>query len=933
MSFLNTKIKRWTTGFFIALLAMVAMQPFLVAPAFAEPDNNDFEIVPDDILKANISNVEKVYYLVDSSKLNCYSDARPKQKREMANSLANWAAGDKTPGGKTFTEQNATVVIDNLRRALAGTMSGADAICENVVNSAYQVLGEAPPEVNDKDEKIDAILKACNASWSGLGMKAPSGGFRALLNSLNENDLNTVHAQATSANPSCIEAGETIEQVALRPKAKANLKALCTQGNHDEFFASVDKLTDQQALDLYNSVDTCADAEQNIADIQTEGQTDVNCSINNALGWIICPVAEALQGITVFIAHVIDGLLTVRPLPLNPGSFPENDARRSIYNTWSAVRNLANIALVFSFFAIVFSQATSLGISSYGIKKLLPKLVIVAIGINLSYFMCALAIDVFNLLGGGVQGIFGAANNVVNGQSEGTDDATWGDLAINVGGLAAAAIGSFVAFTPAVFGLWWPLILPMVATAATSFLIALLVLVFREVAIVILIIMSPLALAAWLLPGTEGLFKKWRSLFTSLLVMYPLIMGIFYGSILTSNIIRTAGIANTQNAFDEAIANVIGLGVLAVPLFTLPFLIKFTGSIGQKFGGLLNNPNKGLIDRSRKKADELRGRTAATRMKDARKSERHARHDRHFASSMAATGPEGDKMRKRYSGWRAGQFTAGQRKDAAEAQSNVYDAYRENLSKTTERTRGRLTDGGSFTAGTKYFMKNAQGEREEVDKDSFMKRVYIDHEFGETETLSGDKMQVDGSDKFVRSAIASQAAKSGDKAMFGKLLSAAQKEGKSEEEFTLRDFGINNSSTVVGGHPDVVKGRYSGFKAVSVDGLLNMDGSAVERMANFLGDPEKIKAEVGIGMRAKIQDLHPEWSATQVEDQVDSDINDYRQGAYQALQHAVDQINTNRIYAGKAPASGDLAKAIKKQFGASYEIKDQSTNGGGGGAS
>lgn len=68
------------------------------------------------------------------------------------------------------------------------------------------------------------------------------------------------------------------------------------------------------------------------------------------------------------------------------------------YKAWQSFLNIANVMFVIAFIAIVFSQVTSIGISNYGIKKLLPKLIVVAILVNVSYFICQLVVDLSNLL-------------------------------------------------------------------------------------------------------------------------------------------------------------------------------------------------------------------------------------------------------------------------------------------------------------------------------------------------------------------------------------------------------------------------------------------------------------------------------------------------------------------------------------------------------
>ena len=72
------------------------------------------------------------------------------------------------------------------------------------------------------------------------------------------------------------------------------------------------------------------------------------------------------------------------------------------------------------FLAIIISQLTGFGISNYGIKKMLPRLIIAAILVNLSIYICQIAVDLSNILGyglraglGGIGDGISAANSVL----------------------------------------------------------------------------------------------------------------------------------------------------------------------------------------------------------------------------------------------------------------------------------------------------------------------------------------------------------------------------------------------------------------------------------------------------------------------------------------------------------------------------------------
>ena len=228
--------------------------------------------------------------------------------------------------------------------------------------------------------------------------------------------------------------------------------------------------------------------------------------------YIICPAINAsFKGVQLAISLVeTSGLLAIRPL-LDGGK--PSDEMLSVYASWTVFRDLANVALIFALFAVILSQATSYGLSAYGIKKMLPKIVIAAILINLSYVICAILIDIFNILGTSLddllhQGI--AAAMAANGTSP--VDAVSDSIGYGVAFMSMFIVPLGVMFLIVFF------LMVLIAICAIFFLIA------RYALIVVLVIIAPLAFMAWLFPNTESQFRRWWSTFTKLLAIYPIVM-------------------------------------------------------------------------------------------------------------------------------------------------------------------------------------------------------------------------------------------------------------------------------------------------------------------------------------------------------------------------------------------------------------------------
>ena len=143
-----------------------------------------------------------------------------------------------------------------------------------------------------------------------------------------------------------------------------------------------------------------------------EGDPCYNAGIES-MSWLLCP---ALNNTRDTVAHVdgwINSWLSVETNLYS--STKEAGGRTEAYQAWGVLRNIANIVLAIIFLVIIFSQLTGYGINNYGIKKILPRLIVFAILINLSFIICEIAVDISNILGSGLNNLFsnlaGAVDN------------------------------------------------------------------------------------------------------------------------------------------------------------------------------------------------------------------------------------------------------------------------------------------------------------------------------------------------------------------------------------------------------------------------------------------------------------------------------------------------------------------------------------------
>lgn len=342
------------------------------------------------------------------------------------------------------------------------------------------------------------------------------------------------------------------------------------------------------------------------------GSTDPKCAAGvgatackiEGIGWIICPFTVAMAGLTDSLYDWIVNFLRVQPLNINTGA-----SDNTTYIAWASMRTFANLIFVIVFLVIIFSQLTGAGVSNYGVKKMLPRLVIAAILVNVSFWIAAIAVDVFNIVGSGV---YALVRNLPLGNISITDN-IWetvlgwllaggaaGSLAIGSGAVLAASSGGALLTA----GMWMAIV--FVLGAVLSLIVAFLIMAARQALIIILIVISPLAFVAYILPNTERYFTLWRKALTTLLVFYPLFALLFSGSYIAGMIIiGSAGQADNEAAVGMTV--ILGMAVMVVPLAITPLIIRFSSGILGTVAGMINNKNRGLIDRARKVKDRKTG--------------------------------------------------------------------------------------------------------------------------------------------------------------------------------------------------------------------------------------------------------------------------------------------------------------------------------------
>lgn len=286
------------------------------------------------------------------------------------------------------------------------------------------------------------------------------------------------------------------------------------------------------------------------------------------MSWVLCPAMNNMKYTASALDAMIEGMLKVDTKWYN------NDSQT--HDVWEIMRNFANGIMIIVLLAIIFSQLTGHGIDNYGIKKMLPRLVLMAVLINLSFIICEVVIDLANILGESLRDLFGAiGQNLLDnaGFLSGGEDfiakiitmilaaAGVASAALIVGVEAGTALSSGMTVMAVII-----IVLALVVILA-AILLFFLALAARLIIVIGCVATAPIALACFILPNTQFVFKKWLSAFKMVLLMYPIC-----GALGGIGILIRGIVAPTEGV--HIMMLIVALVVPFLPFFLIPSMVK-----------------------------------------------------------------------------------------------------------------------------------------------------------------------------------------------------------------------------------------------------------------------------------------------------------------------------------------------------------------------
>ena len=131
--------------------------------------------------------------------------------------------------------------------------------------------------------------------------------------------------------------------------------------------------------------------------------------------------------------------------------------------------------------------------------------------------------------------------------------------------------------------------IPVILGAVIAVVAGLFTIAGRQAVIYLLVMISPLAFVAYLLPNTEKYFDKWKALFTKMLIFYPMFSVLFGASSL-------AGWAIISSA-DNIFVMILGMAVRIFPLFYSVKLMQMSDTILSNISNSINRLSKPLVSK------------------------------------------------------------------------------------------------------------------------------------------------------------------------------------------------------------------------------------------------------------------------------------------------------------------------------------------------
>ncbi len=442
----------------------------------------------------------------------------------------------------------------------------------------------------------------------------------------------------------------------------------------------------------------CVDRPSETTEAKEPKDTPPKCALGD-IGWIVCQIFQLESWLADKSFELLSRFMTVDPLkkevqlPTPPQGQPQNpqapsqqgqtaDRNRNtqlpttagnettVYSAWKLFLGVTNLIFIAAFLLVIFSYITGWGLSAYNIKRTLPRMIVAVILSSGSFLICALAVDLSNVVGKFTQqtlidisppGSYGSWTEITSKvvSTTGSDEETsstpdteftepssqpqttppsnpsQGTCTANIQpqpdvqqnseedqGIdeprsfdattqQKLMVGGAYVFGPMIIFALLIVLLPFMTAALLAIVATLIILMLRQVIIIVLVVISPVAFAFFVLPNTKKWFEKWKTTFTTVLMLYPIVSLIYGAAYFASQTIYSR-----SEEYDSLLLSMFALGILTIPLFMTPALMKMGGGLMEKFAGVVQQKNplnrlQGMADAHSESRKNVKRRQAA----------------------------------------------------------------------------------------------------------------------------------------------------------------------------------------------------------------------------------------------------------------------------------------------------------------------------------
>ncbi|OGG47753.1 hypothetical protein A2761_02595 [Candidatus Kaiserbacteria bacterium RIFCSPHIGHO2_01_FULL_51_33] len=262
-------------------------------------------------------------------------------------------------------------------------------------------------------------------------------------------------------------------------------------------------------------------------------------NILNGILWLLQVASASLVYIAIYVFDYVIAFTVGNNFLADPG------AVLAIENGWKIVRDTTNLFFIFALLTIAI--ATILRVSGYGMKALLPRLIIVALLINFSLPITRVVIDASNLVANQFNNSMIAATNATAGTRPSVGTTLLSRMGVKdmFGSIPTAKLDRG---NTAII-----LILQITLNLITAwvFFMGAFVLIARLIAFVFLMVLSPAAFFFAILPKTRKHFDRWLTTLVSQAAVAPLFVFLITVIVIVANSGFIVGAQSKIPGFNE----------------------------------------------------------------------------------------------------------------------------------------------------------------------------------------------------------------------------------------------------------------------------------------------------------------------------------------------------------------------------------------------